>query len=93
MEIHGCEIGVVGRVMHDLGAVSLYAVGSPVVLLCKIMMPWNSKPKSFVRSGLPQPVKYTTVNIQQLQCHHIQGNLEDAQLYGPKKGSCHDLPC
>ena len=24
-------------------------------------------------------------NIQQLQCHHIQGNLEDAHLYGPKE--------
>jgi hypothetical protein len=90
MEIHGCEISVEGRVMHDLGAVALYAVGSPVASAGNGIIVQNDdsleqQPRPFVRCGLPQRVKCTTVNIQQLQCHHIQGNVEDAHLYGPKK--------
>jgi hypothetical protein len=97
MEIRGCETGVIGRVMHDLGAVVLYAVVSPVAsaglgIIVQNDDAFEQQPRPFVRSCLPQPVKCTTVNIQQLQCHHSQGNLQDAHIYGPKKGSCHDLP-
>ena len=97
MEIRGCEISIVGGVMHDLRAVALYAVGSPVASAGLGIIVLNDdaleqQPKPFVRNGLPQPVKFTTVNIQQLQCHHIQGNVQDACLYGAIKGSCHDLP-
>jgi hypothetical protein len=89
IEICECEISVVERVMHDLGAVALYAVRSSVVSAGLGIIVQNDdalkqQPMPFVGSGLPQPAKYTTVNIQQLQCHHSQGNLEDTHLYGPK---------
>jgi len=97
MEIRGCEISVVGRVMHDLRAVALYAVGNPVASAGLGITVQNNdalkeQPSSFVRSGLPQSVKCTIGNIQQLQCQHIQGNLKDAHLYDRQKHSCHDLP-
>jgi len=85
MAIRGCEISVVGRVMRDLRAVAPYAFGSPVASAGLGIIVQNDdalkqQPRPFVRSGLPQPVKCTTGNIQQLQCHHIQGNLEECSL-------------
>jgi hypothetical protein len=82
MEICGCEISVLEWMMHDLRAVALHAVGSPVASAGSGIIVQNDdalkeQPRPFVRSGLPQPVKCTTGNIKQLQCHHIQGNLKE----------------